>query len=161
MGQHRKDWQVRMKVEDLFAKDAVITDYFTVSLGHRCSSDVLGLTTPTQSQPNFSILVSGDGTAGKVAFGGHVADSSISRSVSSCAISCRMEIWHETGNYWEPYASSATANHVTPSYVASWDASDCSRDLVVPATDGPTYSPASRDADIIYLRYVVWDLNSD
>ena len=72
-----------------------------------------------------------------------------------------MEIWHETGNYWEPYASSATANHVTPSYVASWDASDCSWDLVVPATDGPTYSPASRDADIIYLRYVVWDLNSD
>ena len=38
---------------------------------------------------------------------------------------------------------------------------DCSWDLTVPATDGPTYSPADREADIIYLRYVVWDANSD
>jgi hypothetical protein len=72
-----------------------------------------------------------------------------------------MEVWHETSNYWEPYAPTTTANHVTPTYVSNWNTGDCSWDLSVPATDGPTYSPADREADIIYLRYVVWDANSD
>ena len=67
-----------------------------------------------------------------------------------------MQIWDETNNIWEKYSTD-----VTPSYVANWSGSDCSWDLVVPASDGVTYSPADEDPDIIYLRYAVWDANSD
>ena len=67
-----------------------------------------------------------------------------------------MEIWHEINNYWEEYSVD-----VTPSYVANWNSANCAWNHVVPATDGPTYSPADRDADVIYLRFVVWDANSD
>ena len=136
----------------------MITDYWTISIGHECSTNVLGLTTPTTSQPDFTIQTSGDGTGTSVAFSGHTADASISRTVatSSCPILCKMLIWDETNNIWEKYSVD-----VTPSYVANWSGSDCSWDLVVPASDGATYSPADEDPDIIYLRYAVWDANSD
>ena len=161
MGEHRKDWKVRMSVEDLKARDAKITDYYTVSLGHHCSYNKLELATPTLSQPNFLILTSGDGTGGKVVFNGHHADNSISRTVSTCPILCQLEIYHEVNNYWEVYSPSGGGATVTPSYVANFDTSDCSWDLIVPASHGPTYSPANAPPDIIYLRYRIWDRHSD
>ena len=53
MDQTRKDWQVRMTVRDPLADPTdgndQITDNWTVSIGHECSEQVLGLTTPTLS----------------------------------------------------------------------------------------------------------------
>ena len=53
-----------MTVADLTANDASITDYFTISIGHECSGNVLTLADPTDSQPDFEIAVSGDGSVG-------------------------------------------------------------------------------------------------
>ena len=63
MEEKRKDWQVRMTVADPTAADASITDYWTVSVGHECSTNVLALTTPTTDRPNFVIKTSGNGVA--------------------------------------------------------------------------------------------------
>ena len=70
-----------------------------------------------------------------------------------------MEIFDEVSNVWEKYGTDTT-----PAYVDSWEAggqNDCSWILKTDASLGSTYSPSSADPDIIYLRYKVYDPDSD
>jgi hypothetical protein len=88
--ENRKDFSVRMTVEDTAAQSASITDYFIVSIGHMCSENELEFTTVTASLPAYEIPSSGDGTSEMVAFAGHDAASSVSLSTSDCPLTCNL-----------------------------------------------------------------------
>ena len=148
MSENRKDFSVRMTVEDTAAQSASITDYFIVSIGHQCSQNELEFTSVTSSLPNYEIPSSGTGASEQVTFAGHDAASTVGLSTSDCPLTCNLQIYNEVSNEWETYGD------ITTDYVDSYDdTSDCSWNLLTPASIGSTYSGSGSDPDIIYLRY--------
>ena len=89
-----------------FSDYATVTDYFTVSIGHICSENVLTLVTPTPDYPDFMIPHTGTGTQ---AIPGHtLVSGSVTKSTGSsdCGILCDLEIWNEATNVWEVFTGS-------------------------------------------------------
>jgi hypothetical protein len=85
----RTDFQARVRVVNDANTDETITDEFTVSIGHRCSENVLDLQTPTESVTDYVIPSSGDGTAEALSFAGHTTSTTVGYSVTDCAaITC-------------------------------------------------------------------------
>ena len=47
MQENRKDFQVRMTISDPQASSASVTDYFVISIGHKCSTNALAYSSMT------------------------------------------------------------------------------------------------------------------
>lgn len=81
-----------MTVSDAISKIGSITDYWTISIGHECSENVLSLATPTSSVPTaYVIPKTGNGVAEKYTFTGHTygtTGTSIIKAIGTCAIKC-------------------------------------------------------------------------
>jgi hypothetical protein len=122
---------------------------------------VLTLAVPTPDYPDFMIPHTGTGIQ---AIPGHtLVSGSVTKLTSSsdCTILCDLEIWNEATNVWEVFTGSTSGGTVTPGYVTSYTQSSCAWTMSIATADGPTWSPVDEDPDIIYLRTVIWDPDSD
>ena len=106
------------------------------------------------------IQTSGNGDSTKVTFPGHATNggTTVSRTVAvaACQLSCNLQIFKASTNEWEVYGSD-----IIPNYVTSYQTVGCSFDFKVHSSLGFIFSPANKEAKVIYLRYKIWDPNSD
>ena len=125
-----------------------VTDDFEVTLTHQCAANVLTLNTPTPNLPSFTIPADPTATATHN-FAGHTAGGTFTAIDTTCVFTIQLQIYDDVANVWNNYS--------TESYITSYTAATGAFVLSVPSTDGPNYSPATAEATVKTLRYVIGD----